>query len=151
MHVLLLIMRFSWPQKHSRSSDIQGVELVRMVCSQFSCVCGYRCHLTLNCSSALRLELSVSFFLELWLVTLKIWFRTTLVKFFGLCKNWRTAPFCPVPGLSWMMMKEIYVCGLLGFEPCTCYFLYLFLGSESRCLPTSKTSWSCNTGFYTMS
>ena len=25
-----------------------------------SCVCGYSCHLTLNCSSALRLELSVS-------------------------------------------------------------------------------------------
>ena len=67
---------------------------------QLSYVCGYRCHLTLNCSSALHLELSVSFLLELRLVTLKIWFRTSLVKFFGPCKNRRTAPFCPVPGLS---------------------------------------------------
>ena len=47
---------------------------------QSSCVCGYRCHLTLNCSSALRLELSVSFLLELRLVKLKIWFRTSLVQ-----------------------------------------------------------------------
>ena len=51
-----------------------------MVCSQLSCVCGYRCHLTLNYSSALRLELSVSFLLELRLVKLKIWFRTSLVQ-----------------------------------------------------------------------
>ena len=62
--------------------------------------CGYHCHLTLNCSSALRLELSVSFILELRLVTLKIWFRTSLVEFFGPYKNRRTAPFYPVPGLS---------------------------------------------------
>ena len=34
---------------------------VRTVCSQLSCVCSYHCHLTLNCSSALCLELSVSF------------------------------------------------------------------------------------------
>ena len=26
--------------------------------------------------------------------------RTSLVEFFGPCTNWRTAPFCPVPGLS---------------------------------------------------
>ena len=29
-----------------------------------------------------------------------IWFRTSLVEFFEPCKNRRTAPFCPVPGLS---------------------------------------------------
>ena len=149
--VLLLVMRFSWRQNHSRSSDIQGVELVRTVCSQLSSVCGYRCHLTLNCSSALHLELSVSFLFELRLATLKIWFRTILVEFFGPCKNRRTAPFCLVPGLSWMMMKEVYVCCLLGFEPCTCYFPNLFLGSEWRYLPTLRTPWSCNTGFYIMS
>ena len=73
--------------KHSRSSDIQGVELFRMVCSQLSCVCSYHCHLTLNCSSALHLELSVSFLLELRLVTLKIWFRTSFVEVFGPCKT----------------------------------------------------------------
>ena len=116
-----------------------------------SCICGYRCHLTLNCSSALCLELSVSFLVELQLVTLKIWFRTSLVEFFGPCKNQRTAPFCPVAELCWMMMKEVYVCGLQAFEPCTCYFPKLFLCSEWRCLPTVRTSWSCNTGFYTMS
>ena len=45
-------------------------------------------------------ELSVSFLLELQLVTLKIWFRTSLVEFFGPCKNLKTAPFCLVLGLS---------------------------------------------------
>ena len=29
-----------------------------------------------------------------------IWFRTSLVDFLEPCKNRRTAPFCPVPGLS---------------------------------------------------
>ena len=66
------VMRFSWRQNHSRSSYIQGAELVRTVSSQWSCVCGDRCHLTWNCSSALRLDLSGSFPLELRLVTLKI-------------------------------------------------------------------------------
>ena len=144
-------MRFSWRQNHSRSSDIQGVELVSTVCSQLSCICGYRCHLVLNCSSALCMELSASFLLEMRLVTLKMWFRTNLVELFGPCKKRRTASFCPVPGLSWMMMKEVYVYGLVGFEPCTCYFPNLFLGSEWRHLPTLRTSWSCNTGFYRMS
>ena len=55
------------------------------------------CHLTLNCSSAFCLELLVSFLLELRLVTLKIWFRTSLVEVFGPWKNRRTTPFCPGP------------------------------------------------------
>ena len=61
--------------------EFRYVELVSTVCSQLSCVCGYHCHLTVNFSSALRLELSVSNLLELCLVTLKIWFRTSLVEF----------------------------------------------------------------------
>ena len=48
----------------------------------------------------LHLELSVSFLFELRLATLKIWFRTILVEFFGPCRNRKTAPFCLVPGLS---------------------------------------------------
>ena len=37
----------------------------------------------LNCSSALCMELSASFLLELRLVTLKMWFRSNLVELFG--------------------------------------------------------------------
>ena len=69
------LMRFSCRQNHSTSSDIQGVELVHTVCSQLLCVCGYRCHLTLNCSSALRLELLVSFGTAVVTLKFLFWYK----------------------------------------------------------------------------
>ena len=82
-----------------------------------------------NCLvSVVRLSFDLA--LQLCLASLAVgtcgWLHLELL---GPCKNRRTAPFCPVPGVSRMMM-EVYVCGLLGFELCTCYFSNLFLGSE---------------------